>query len=167
MKTWKKGLIKNKALALAAGASLAVVLISPVAHAQHEHPGVFHGDIAHFHEHDWAVWRGGHWIHDRHDGRLGWWWVAGGIWYFYPAPVYPWPNPWEPPAEVVVAPSATQESPLPATQSWYFCDAVKKYYPYVATCPSGWRQVPATPTENAPATSLAPVPLTPPAATQH
>ena len=31
-------------------------------------------------------WGGGHWLHDRHDGRLGWWWVVGPSWYFYPRP---------------------------------------------------------------------------------
>lgn len=38
----------------------------------------WHGDIGRFHEHDWGLWRGGHWANSRHDGRLGWWWVVGG-----------------------------------------------------------------------------------------
>jgi hypothetical protein len=58
-------------------------------------------------------WRAGHWYHGRHGGRVGWWWVAGGVWYFYPAPVYPYPDPHAvpppvaygaPPAVVVPAP---------------------------------------------------------------
>ncbi len=102
----------------------------------------FRGDIHRFHEHDWSVWRGGRWIHGPHAGRLGWWWVVGGVWYFYPAPVYPYPSPWEPPV-VDLGPNA----PPPPTQVWYWCDASQQYYPYVATCPGGWRQVPATPAQ--------------------
>ena len=30
------------------------------------------------------AWRDGHWRHTTRKGRLGWWWVVGGIWYFYP-----------------------------------------------------------------------------------
>jgi hypothetical protein len=29
------------------------------------------------------AWRDGHW----RKGRIGWWWVVGGIWYFYPEPI--------------------------------------------------------------------------------
>ena len=161
MQTLKKGSIKKTVLAATAALSIATSLASPSAYAQHEHPGIFHGDIAHFHEHDWVVWRGGHWIHDWHDGRMGWWWVAGGIWYFYPAPVYPWPNPWEPPVEVDVTSSITQVSPRPATRSWYFCDATQKYYPYAASCPSGWGQVPATRIDGSPVSPTAPITPTP------
>ncbi|HUN93413.1 MAG TPA: hypothetical protein VMU33_15285, partial [Burkholderiaceae bacterium] len=115
-------------------------------HPGHEGPGrgVWHGDIGRFHEHDWNVWRGGHWIHDRHDGRWGWWWVAGGLWYFYPSPVYPYPNPYEPPPVELVTPSDAAPPP-PPPRYWYYCDASRGYYPYVPTCPGGWRQVPATP----------------------
>jgi hypothetical protein len=108
-------------------------------------PGPWRGDIHRFYEHDWGVWRGGHWIHGPHNGRLGWWWVAGGLWYFYPVPVYPYPSPWEPPAADLVTPAPN--SPPPPTQVWYWCDSAQQYYPYVATCPGGWRQVPATPVE--------------------
>lgn len=156
MQTLKKGSIKKSVLAVSAALSMAACLASPAACAQHERHEIFRGDIAHFHEHDWAIWRGGHWIHDWHDGRMGWWWVAGGTWYFYPAPVYPWPNPWEPPAEVIVTPGVAQESPPPATRSWYFCDGSQKYYPYVATCPGGWRQVPASPIDGAAVAPAAP-----------
>jgi len=104
----------------------------------------WHGDIARFHEHDWGVWRGGHWTHGRHDGQLGWWWVVGGAWYFYPWPVYPYPNPWEPPPAVVAVPPPTV-APPPPTPYWYYCEASGAYYPYVSTCAGGWKQVPATP----------------------
>src|SRR5271167_4079308 len=35
----------------------------------------FHGHLA---------WEGGQWRHEMHNGRLGWWWDVGGVWYFYP-----------------------------------------------------------------------------------
>lgn len=108
----------------------------------HPPPGgpVWHGDIRHFPDHDLHVWRGGHWVHGPHRGRAGWWWVVGPTWYFYPAPAYPWPNPYEPP------PPWTVPVP-PPTQYWYFCEASGRYYPYVATCASGWQ---ARPAEQAP-----------------
>ena len=37
------------------------------------------------------VWRGGAWRHAWFNGRYGWWWLVGGAWYFYTAPVYPYP----------------------------------------------------------------------------
>lgn len=109
----------------------------------HEVPHWGHGDIARFREGDLDRWRGGHWFHGRHFGRLGWWWIVGGAWYFYPAPVYPYPDPYIPPAVVTRVPPPPTPSP---PQYWYYCDSVKGYYPYVADCPEGWRRVaPQTP----------------------
>jgi hypothetical protein len=125
-----------RSFAWALAGALALAAASIPAQAQPHRHGPYRGDIARFHEHDWAVWRGGRWQHARHGGRLGWWWVVGGVWYFYPAPVYPYPNPYEPPPAVVVAPPA--DAPPPPTQFWY-------YYPYAPSCAGGWRQVPATP----------------------
>jgi hypothetical protein len=108
----------------------------------------WHGGIERFHERDFHVWREGHWEHRYHDGRYGWWWFAGGLWYSYPTPVYPYPDPYVPPAVVappaVPAPPVVAEAP-PAPQYWYYCDAAGGYYPYVPVCPSGWSAVPATP----------------------
>lgn len=111
------------------------------------------GDIRHFERHDLPRWRGGAWRHARHDGRLGWWWVVGGLWYFYPQPVYPYPDPYMPP--VVVTQSEPVEStpdivvaPAAASQSWYYCESTQGYYPYTASCPEGWKAVPATPPAN-------------------
>lgn len=106
-------------------------------------------DIRHFGDHHLSIWRGGHWHHGEHGGRLGWWWITAGIWYFYPAPIYPYPDPYLPPV-VVVQPPPTPESATPAgaqppAQSWYYCEASKGYYPYVSSCPAGWKTVPATP----------------------
>ena len=36
---------------------------------------VYHGRLA---------WEGGRWRHETHNGRLGWYWDVGGVWYFYP-----------------------------------------------------------------------------------
>jgi hypothetical protein len=30
------------------------------------------------------AWEGGRWRHEAHNGRYGWWWDVGGVWYFYP-----------------------------------------------------------------------------------
>ncbi len=100
----------------------------------------WHGDIRHFHQGDYGQWRSGHWFHGRHGGRLGWWWMVGPVWYFYPAPVYPYPDPFQPPAVgVPLAPSS-----LPP-QFWYYCDNPSGYYPYVPRCRGNWRALPATP----------------------
>ena len=114
----------------------------------------WHGDIRHFDHHDVHLWRGGYWHNGLHDGRLGWWWVVGGVWYFYPQPVYPYPDPYQPP--VVVQPNipapmtsppapTAQAAPQAATQNWYYCGSSKSYYPYVANCPEPWQLVPAKP----------------------
>jgi len=121
-------------------------------HGEEDHH--WHGDIARFHEHDWGLWRGGRWVHEIHDGRLGWWWVAGDSWYFYPAPVYPYPDPYEPPVTVAVTPLAAPPA-APVPNSWYYCEGAKGYYPYVPTCPGGWKKVPANP---APSANSAPPP---------
>jgi hypothetical protein len=89
-------------------------------------------------------WRRGRWVHGWHEGTLGWWWLAGGLWYFYPRPVYPYPvypAP-NPPAQVVITPPAPAPQPQ---QYWYYCGAAKGYYPYVSSCPGGWSRVPAVP----------------------
>jgi hypothetical protein len=37
--------------------------------------------------HGRLAWEGGQWRHETHNGRLGWWWDVGGVWYFYPQPM--------------------------------------------------------------------------------
>jgi hypothetical protein len=133
--------------------ALAALTLSAPADAQRDRragPSHWRGDITRFHEHDRNTWRGGRWTHGRHDGRLGWWWVAGGLWYLYPAPLYPYPNPWEPPSVVLASPPASVLPAVPPAQYWYFCEASRTYYPYVATCPGGWQPVPATPSDASP-----------------
>lgn len=129
---------------------LMVLTWSSFSHAQRDrkrlNPPPWHGDISKFHAHDWNVWRSGHWNHGLHHGRMGWWWVIGSSWYFYPSPVYPYPSPWEPPATALVYPPESElHSPPPPTLYWYYCDATSSYYPYVSSYAGGWRQVPATP----------------------
>ncbi len=103
-------------------------------------------DIRHFEDHHLTVWRSGRWHHGMHEGRLGWWWIAAGTWYFYPGPIYPYPDPYIPPVVVVQpVPQAATPSLKPPAQNWYYCEASKSYYPYVSSCPAGWKTVPATP----------------------
>ncbi len=33
------------------------------------------------------AWEGGRWHHEVHNGRPGWWWDVGGVWYYYPQPM--------------------------------------------------------------------------------
>jgi hypothetical protein len=138
--------------------ALAVLLLSPSAMAQRMHrssPSQWHGNVAGlhqfnrgagnisgFHQHNGAAWRGGHWIHGPHHGHLGWWWVAGGLWYWYPGPVYPYPYE---PSVALVSPALNLPPP---TQNWYYCEASGTYYPYVTACPGGWQEVPPTPKQD-------------------
>ena len=46
---------------------------APSAHVYGGHP--YRGRVA---------WEGGRWHHEVHDGRDGWWWDVGGVWYYYP-----------------------------------------------------------------------------------
>ncbi len=103
----------------------------------HVAPAPWHGNIRRFHDNDLHVWRDGRWAHQRHDGRLGWWWITGGTWYYYPAPVYPYPDPYVPPPYTV--------APYGDNGDWYYCPSYEQYYPYVARCPEPWLRVPATP----------------------
>lgn len=95
---------------------------------------VWRGDIHRFHEHDADIWRGGRWHHGWHDGRVGWWWIVGSLWYLYPIRIAPYPDPY-PPATILEAP--------PAQQVWYYCPSPAGYYPYVPRCAYPWQTVPA------------------------
>ncbi|HUW51053.1 MAG TPA: hypothetical protein VMV75_08570 [Sulfuricella sp.] len=114
---------------------------------RHDEGRNWHGDIREFHNRDLPRWRAGHWHHGAHEGRLGWWWVVGGLWYFYPQPVYPYPDAYTPPVVVIQQPASPAAPGAPAAQAqyWYYCTSVKGYYPYVPSCPEGWKTVPATP----------------------
>jgi len=154
-------------LLLAAVSALGALTTSAWADPHDRH--WYRGNIHEFHERDLHAWRGGRWYHGYYGGHLGWWWVVGGVYYWYPAAVYPYPDPYSPPAAMVMpgapvapgvampdtgasppgappAPPVAQATPPGAPQLWYYCDSAKTYYPYVPSCPSGWRPVPAQPT---------------------
>jgi hypothetical protein len=69
----------------------------------------------------------------RHRGRFGCCWVLGDAWYYYPQPIYPYPDPYLPP---VVAPP-----PGPPRQIYYYCPRPRGYFPYVQACTLPWRAV--------------------------
>ena len=57
-----------------------------------------------------------------------------------------------PPMDEAAAPApapgpqaAAPQTAAPQSANWYYCESAKAYYPYVAECKEGWRQVPATP----------------------
>ena len=87
-----------------------------------DHDRAWRGDIRHFESRDLHQWRSGSWRHGSHGGRIGWWWVIGGLWYFYPEPVYPYPDPYRPPVvvfEQAPAPVIVQiPAPTPAPVSY-------------------------------------------------
>jgi hypothetical protein len=96
------------------------------------------GDIHHFREHDYIHWREGRWYHGFHNGRGGWWWQVNGLWYYYPTPIYPYPDPYTPP--VVVA-EAIPVTPVEAAPAYvYFCPNPEGYYPYVSQCFAPWER---------------------------
>lgn len=119
-------------IALLSALCALLCLVAEPAQAYPYHRGYFRPPV-------WGVWRGGGWRHTWYGGRFGWWWVAGGVWYFYPQPVYPYPDPYAPPTYVAATPSGPAP---PAT--WYYCPTSKTYYPYVTTCTADWQAVPAT-----------------------
>lgn len=129
-------------LLIAAAIGACAALAQP-AYAQREGRDYHGRDYHGFTPHERDVWRGGRWQQGWHDGRYAWWWVVDGGWYFYPAPIYPYPT-YVPPAIIVQQPPPVP-SGLPPAQFWYYCDNPAGYYPYVAACNGPWRQVPATP----------------------
>jgi hypothetical protein len=71
-----------------------------------------------------ARWQAGHWWHGTYGGRLGWWWIVGPDWYWYPYEVAAIPSPYTPPGL--------------ALGYWYWCPPNNAYYPYVGACPVPW-----------------------------
>jgi len=105
--------------------------------------GLFRGhDFAHFSAPELRTWRGGHWRYAFHRGHRGWWWIVDDVWFFYPAPIYPYPlyigtldyydyYDW------YGAPS----------YYWYYCTDPEGYYPYVQECRGTWHALPPSPEE--------------------
>ena len=89
----------------------------------------------------------------------GWWWVLPGAWWLYDRPYYPYPA--SPPVVIQPVPQepvVVQPAPQPAAQTWYYCESARAYYPYVQTCPEGWRPVPAAPPPGTAPQPAAPTP---------
>jgi hypothetical protein len=84
-----------------------------------------------------AMWTHGHWWHGRHNGRAGWWWWANGGWFWYDAPIYPYPG--------YVSDYEYDEPSQDSGDYWYYCRDPEGYYPYVQHCNRAWEPVPAQP----------------------
>jgi hypothetical protein len=111
----------------------------------------FAGDPRRFGPDERALWRGGGWRHDYRDGRWGWWWVVDGLWYWYDAPVYPYPGlvsvvtyapPLPPPPATPVLEAPAPVAPVAAPPRFrYFCPD-HGYYPDIQTCPTDFVRQP-------------------------
>ncbi len=152
----REGVVTMRRLTLMLLLAVTTALVLPVSVSAQR--GRWHGDRHHFHAHDHVRWRRGHWVHGHYGGRFGWWWTVDGSWYWYPRPVYPYPEPYIvypypepyiPPPVIMQVPVAPAPAPAAPPQAqapvWYYCAQPEGYYPYVPTCPSGWQTVPATP----------------------
>jgi hypothetical protein len=117
----------------------AFLLVSPAFIASASADDHWHGDIHRFHEYDYDRWRHGSWVEGDHGGRHGWWWTVEGEWYYYPAPVYPFPDPYTPPT--VVVESTPQATVVTTAPTYYYCGTPRGYYPYVAQCYGPWQKV--------------------------
>jgi hypothetical protein len=99
----------------------------------------------HWNHHEQTIWRSGTWRHEKYMGRYGWWWMTGGMMYFYDEPVYPYPL--EVPEieyELTDDDQTSEEYAQPPDfdpNYWYYCEDPKGYYPYVTECPDGWMKV--------------------------
>jgi len=144
-----------RVLGFATLCSGAALLAAPAnaAHGMH-HPGRF----PHFAPHaafghprlGFNSWRGGHWWHGARHGRFGWWWFAGGAWFFYPAPIYPYPafdyyydRPEYDDGPAYNGPYYRPDDAddSPDGRSWYYCKSPEGYYPYVKKCDGKWERV--------------------------
>lgn len=110
----------------------------PGGHPGHApHFAFAHRDFGHFTPFERSSWIGGRWNHGWHNGRFGWWWFAGGAWYFYGAPIYPYPG--------YVSDDYVDADDSAPGQTWYYCQSPPGYYPYVQSCRIPWQPVPASP----------------------
>ena len=101
------------------------------------HAAIFaHRSFARFTPAERLAWTHGRWFHRSWHGRFGWWWNAGGVWFWYDAPVYPYPT--------VVSDNYYEEPDYDqAAPAWYYCYNPPGYYPYVPVCRGQWRPVAA------------------------
>jgi hypothetical protein len=99
-------------------------------------------DVRYFNDREWGRWRGGYWHRDYYDGRFGWWYDVGGVYYPYAAPIWPYPLSVAPliVAEAAAAPPPPMPiAPLPALpRVAYHCASPAGFYPEVGACDAGW-----------------------------
>jgi len=113
--------------------------------ARWNHVVTYHDrNVAHFNAQDRAMWTHGQWRHTRHNGRNGWWWYTNGAWFFYDEPVYPYPDTV---SDDYSFDDDYADTPAPGGYVWYYCNNPPGYYPYVQQCSTGWRAVPAQPSQ--------------------
>jgi hypothetical protein len=70
----------------------------------------YHGQLA---------WRNGRWHHTLRNGRFGWWWDVGGVWYFYPDQIEGPPD-YVSDVEVVDDAPAVPPPPQQPKQAFYY-----------------------------------------------
>ena len=80
------------------------------------------------------AWRNGRWRQAERDGRFGWWWDVGGVWYFYPEQTEGPPD-YVSDVEVAVADDAPAAPPRPLPppqpkQAFYYHPGDLKGVPY-------------------------------------
>jgi len=105
--------------------------------ASHQFNG-FHGhDFDHFTSSERESWRHGNWHHGHHHGHFGWWFIVDNFWFFYDAPIYPYP--------LYVSYYYDDAYYGDRDYYWYWCDDPRGYYPYVQECYGPW--IPVSPSE--------------------
>jgi len=114
-----------------------------------------HADFGHFSPAQHAAWVGGRWNHGWRNGHFGWWWFAGGAWFFYGAPIYPYPLYV---SDEYVDDYSDDYSGGYGGQYWYYCQHPAGYYPYVQQCSMPWQPVPPTPPPPPPGGGYGPPP---------
>ena len=117
------------------------------------HPGFHfsHHDFAHFSPAEHQAWIGGHGGHMWHNGVYGWWWFAGGIWYFYDTPFDEYPP-------YVSSEYYVEQPEYGPEPTWWYCNNPPGYYPYVQSCSTPWQPVPVTPPPPPPGPGYGPPP---------
>ena len=93
-----------------------------------------------------AAWVRGRWHHGCRNRICGWWWFTGDYWYWYAAPMYPYPD-YISPEE---AEPSDEETPTEATppqdlsgDTFYYCADPSGYYPQIPICNVPWEAVSA------------------------
>ena len=97
-------------------------------------------EFSHFTAPERAAWQGGRWHYAWHRGHRGWWWIIDDAWFFYPAPIYPYPP-------YIGSLDYYDYSEWFGTPDyyWYYCTNPEGYYPYVQECLGTWHAVPPAP----------------------